>query len=401
MMKRFSLFILLLVGASSASASTFVGNGGNSKDVELQVTLLQIEKSLKQIQQDGSQNSTLCECDPSLEGHQLCEVLKKLTLDQKKQCKDELSQASSAMLNLLQNPKGVQIIWTLETMQVSEKGGLRQAEGVAVLKEKKIFLNRDEFLNLKDYERIYLLTHELGHLISFQDRGASSPRYIQDDEKYEAFQQDDGGRQFLNALGASVAMKSFAIGAISDYTASLNRSKNSKPHWLTLTFINTTRQKDEATFSIERYSGSHFRYRYQLNENWGAGIGFRRFTGEQTFYETARTKGEIKMTEASAAYRWLPFSDPFSIWGPSHFVFSAGMFSGQASLEIDDGIVSVTDNAKFMGPVVMAEYYLPLIHGVWVQFGVSYANYSYEFKEVGYQSEKNHTDYGIGVSYAF
>lgn len=391
----FAVFLILAGVDRSALASTFVGNGGNSKDVELQVTLLQIEKSLKQIQQDGPQNSSLCECDSNLEGHKLCEVLKALNTEQKKQCKEELFQASNQILNLLRDPKGVQIIWTLETMQVSEKAGLRQAEGVAVLKDKKVFLNREEFLNLKDYERIYLVTHELGHLVPFNQK------YIQDDEKYKSFQQDDGGRQFLNSLGASVAMKSFATGAISDYVASLNRSKNSKSHWLGVTFTNESRKKDEATFAIENFKGFHARYRFQMNENWGIGLGMQRLSGEQTFYDTARTTGDLKMMDTFVAYRWLPFSDPFSIWGPSHFVFAVGMQAGEASVMIDEGIVSATDSAKFISPLITAEYYVPLIHGVWVQFAVSYSNYSYELKEIGYQSEKNHTNYGIGVSYAF
>jgi len=391
----FATLLIFTMAWQPVIASTFVGNGGNSKDVELQVTLLQIQKSLKQIQKDGAQNAALCECDPNLEGHKLCEVLKALNADQKKQCKEELFQASNQMLNLLQDPKGVQIIWTLETMQVSEKAGLRQAEGVAVLKEKKIFLNREEFLNLKDYERIYLVTHELGHLVPFNQK------YIQDDEKFKSFQQDDGGRQFLNALGASVAMKSFETGAISDYVASLNRSKNTKSHWLGITFTNESRKKDEATFSIENFKGFHARYRFQMNENFGIGLGMQRLSGEQTFFDTAHTKGDLKMMDAFVAYRWLPFSDPFSIWGPSHFVFGLGLQTGEAKIDIDDGIVTASDSAKFMAPLLTAEYYLPLIHGVWVQIAANYSNYSYELKEIGYQSEKNHTNYGIGVSYAF
>lgn len=394
-MIKFIISIFLVLPLSWAKASTFVGNGGNSKDVELQVTLLQIQKSLKQIQEEGPQNSTLCECDLNLEGHQLCEVLKSLNTEQKNQCKEELFQASGLMLKLLQDPKGVQIIWTLEAMQVSEKAGLRQAEGVAVVKDKKIFLNREQFLDLKDYERIYLLSHELGHLVPFDQK------YIPDDEKFKDFQQNDGGRQFLNAIGASVAMKSFTTGAISDYTASLNRSKNSKQHWLTLSFLNTTQDKNETTFSIEKYTGTTLRYRYQFNENWGVRVGYRRLSGDQTFYGAARAKGEIKTMEASLAYRLLPFSDPFSIWGPSHFVFSLGMQSTEASIDIDDGFVSIRDSAKYMSPSLTAEYFVPLIHGAWVQLGASYSNGNYEFKEIGYQSEKNHIDYEIGVSYAF
>ncbi len=392
---KVTVFLIFMLAWPSVQGSTFVGNGGNSKDVELQVTLLQVQKALKQVQLDGAKDTALCECDSNLEGHKLCEVLKALNADQKKQCKEDLVQASHQILNLLQDPKGVQIIWTLEAMQVSEKAGLRQAEGVAVLKDKKIFLNREEFLNLKDYERIFLVTHELAHLVSFNQK------YIQDDEKYKSFQQDDGGRQFLNSLGASVAMKSFATGAISDYVTSLSRSKNSRSHWFSFLFTSESSQKDQAAFSIESYKGFHARYRFQINETLGIGLGLKRLSGEQTFFDTAHTKGDLKMMDAFVAYRWLPFSDPFSIWGPSHFVFTLGVQSGEASIAIDDGIVTANDRAKFMAPQLTAEYDLPLIHGVWVQFAVNYSNYSYELKDIGYQSEKDHTNYGIGVAYAF
>lgn len=390
-------FILwgLLLSFHFSWASTFVGNGGNSKDVELQITLMHIQKSLNWIQALGEGSTQTCQCESGFEGHALCQSLKSLSDEQRGQCRKDLYAVSERLLELIKNPQSVQIIWTMESMQVAEKGGNRQAEGVAVPKEKKIFLNREDFLSLKSYERVYLLTHELAHLIPFDGS------YVQDDQSFKTFKQVDGGRQFLNALGASVSMKALAVGALSEYSGTLRRSKSEKNHWFHLQFVQGSQAKNEGAFAVEKYSGTQFQYRYQLSEPWGVGLGLENMKGEQTFFGSARTEFATTAVDAGVYYRWMPFTDPFRIWGPSHFTFGLAWQTGKAKIDINDGVTSVKDEVTFSSPKFSLDYNFPLIYGAWLQLGLQYTSLKYEFKEIGYTSEKNQMLYGLGVGYAF
>jgi hypothetical protein len=393
--KKIFLFLWIVLIATQASASTFVGNGGNSTDVELQVTLLQIKKTLSQIQSQPSQAENLCRCAESLEGHQICENLKSLNADQNKECRSKLTSSAADMLNLLNHAKGVQFIWTLEAMEVSEKMGRREAEGVAVASENKIFLNREQFLKLKDYERIYLITHELGHLVTFDKK------FLKDDDHIGAFKQADGGRQFLNSLGSAVAMQSLSSGSIEDYSASLRRSKTIKANWLSLSFGSESERHDNSDFAIKKYSGYQMQYRYQLNSSYGVSGGFRQLKGADTFFNEAHAESYLKFYNIKAHYRVMPFENPLTMWGQSHFVFSAGYEFGQAEMQINDGFVSVSQQTSLSSPVLSAHYYLPANNGFWIQAGLTATAYNYEFSEIGFKSQSNQLCYEAGVSYGF
>ncbi len=392
-----SLLVLTMAAflGVTSFASTFVGNGGNSTDVELQVTLNQIKKSLSDIQNKMDIDHKLCTCDESLQGHRVCENLKVLSLEQKGFCQKKLSDSAAAILKLLDDPTGVQIIWTLESMQVIEKGGGREAEGVAVPSEQKIFLNREQFVGLKDYERIYLLTHELGHLISFDKK------YIKDDEKIGPFKQSDGGRQFLNTLGSAVAMKSLEVGLVEEYEPSLRRSNTYKPHWLTLSLGSDSKHSDESAFAIKKYTGMQVEYRQQLDANWGVSGGFRQMKGSETFFGIANTESILNLWNAKANYRLMPFSNPLSLWGQSHFIFSAGLEFGKAEMVINDSFTSENDQAKLMSPIFSAHYFLPANEGFWFQLGLIATAYNYEFEKIGFKSQSNQLHYEAGVSYGF
>ena len=386
-------FLIAMISQAGV-ASTFVGNGGNASDVELQVTLLQIKKSLTSLENKYT-DGRLCTCNESLEGHKVCDNLKALTPVQKNFCQIKLSESAPALLNLLNDAKGVQIIWTLESMQVGEKGGDREAEGVAVPSEQKIFLNRDQFSSLKDYERIYLVTHELGHLVKMDQR------YLRDDEKIGPFKQNDGGRQFLNALGSAVAMKSLEVGSVEEYTPSLKRSNTYKPRWLTLSFGSESQRNDNSSFAIKKYSGFQIQYRYQLTPNWGVTGGFRQLKGSETFFEIANTESNLKLWNVKASYRLMPFSNPLSMWGQSHFIFAAGVEVGKAEMSINDSFTSEDDEAKLMSPVLSAHYYLPATNGFWIQAGALATAYNYEFSKIGFKSQSNQIYYEVGVGYGF
>ena len=355
-----------------------------------------IKKSLSEIQnQPASENKNLCSCTAALEGHRICENLKALDSAQKNYCQIKLASSSSTLLELLNSSRGVQIIWTVDSLQVAEKAGEREAEGVAFPLEQKIFLNREQFLALKDYERIYLLTHELGHLVRHDKN------FLKDDDPVGPFKQNDGGRQFLNSLGSAVAMKSLELGSVEEYASSLNRSKTYKPHWLTLSFGSESERGDNSSFAIKKYSGYQAQYRYQFTPNWGLSGGYRQERGSDTFFSFANAESYLKLWNVKANYRWMPFSNPLSMWGQSHFIFAAGAEFGKAEILVSDNFTAENDQAKLSSPVLSAHYFLPANNGFWLQGGLIATAYNYEFDKIGYKSQSNQLFYEVGVSYGF
>lgn len=397
-----SILLVLLVGAF-ASASTFVGNGGNAGDLELQVTFSQIRKSLNEIAQKNFNSAELCRCNESMEGHKICKALKVLNSAQKDFCAATLVTQANPILDLIgraqlvgQDPVSqVQILWTTEAMQVNEKAGMRDAQAVAVPQEKKILLDKKQFLDLNDYERIYLLTHELGHLVPIEKQ------YLRDDQKVGPFAQNDGGRQLLNSLGAAVAMKSLTNGGIDDYKGSLRRSKNYKQNWLSLSITADTAHNDESTFAIKNYTGFQTSYRYQLSDQWGISASYRAKYGDATILQSVKVNSNLSLMNAQIHYRLFPFSDPLSFWGQSHFVLGAGYESGHVNYTLDDGFTSAEDTANFSSPIISAEYFIPLYVGLWLKAGADFTSHQYEFSQIGFKSGKNQLNFNFGVSYAF
>ncbi|MFZ3231390.1 MAG: hypothetical protein WA160_14365 [Pseudobdellovibrio sp.] len=378
-----------------ANGSTFVGNGGNAGDLELQVTLTQVKRSLTDVVQNNFIKNQLCTCDESMEGHKICETLKVLNIEQKNYCEKKLIARASDMLDLMNDKQGLLILWTSEAMQVAEKSGYREAEGISVPEEKKILLNQGQFLELRDYERIFLVTHELGHLIKV------SNKYLRDDEAIGPFNQADGGRHLLNALGASVAMKSLTNGGVNDYRGSLKRSKSYKQHWFNLSVGGDSAHNDESTFAIKKYSGYDTSYRFQLNQDIGFSLGLKYLHGDEKILQTVKAVSELNLWDIQAHYRIFPFSNPLSFWGQSHLIFGLGLESGKATIKLDDGYTVASDEAKLSSPIISVQYYLPLYVGLWISTCVSYTAHNYEYTQIGFKSEKKQIYLSLGVNYAF
>ncbi len=391
----FTLAIVILFAATHSPGSTFVGNGGNAGDVELQVTLNQVKRTLQEVTQKKYVWNQLCACDESMEGHKICDGLKALSQSQKLYCEQVLVSSAQEMLDFINGRAGVQIIWTSQDMNVAESFGNREAIGVTQPQEKKIFFSRGSFIELRDYERIYLLTHELGHLVKIENR------FLRDDEKVGPFKQNDGGRQLLNSLGAAVAMQSLANGGVSEYRKSLIRSKNYKRNWLQVSAGAENQHQDESTFAIKNYSGIQSSYRFQINQTLGLSIGGRYVKGTDQFLGIVSAENELKLYNAMLNLRLFPFSNPLSFWGQSHAILAAGYEIGIAEMKLDDGFVGIKDSAQLAAPILSVQYYLPLFVGIWFHGGLNLSTHQYEYKQIGFKSQSNQVYLNLGVSYAF
>jgi hypothetical protein len=392
-------FILFLV-SSWASASTFIGNGGNAGDVELQITTSQISRTLSEIAGYGpEQDDKICLCEDVMNRHKMCDSLSNLNLIQVQFCGSTLRKNANAILNILNSKHGVEIIWATDRMEVIESSGARDADAVAQPEQQKIYLNRDQFLSLKDYERIYLLTHELGHLTKFENR------YVKDESQIGPFTQADGGRQFLNSMAAAVAMKSIVNGQVGHYAESLSRSKNYKTNWITARMGQYLPGDDHSTkltpYKIEKFVGLSASYRYQMDEKNGFSLGYKTAHGDAKLLSMTKAEIYFKLLQLQYHYRIFPFSDPMSMAGQSHFLFGGGYETGSAEMKISDDLSSLNEDKKLGSPLVTVEYLLPFSSGIWFQGGAAWTMHNYDFSEIGYISQKNQIYFNLGVSYGF
>ena len=100
-MKKIIYGLALILGAS-AGASTFVGNGGNAGDVELQVTINQLQKAFVETAKPSADAATkLCVCHEDFQGKPLCEMLKKLDEEQVRFCDAYIKEKSPELAELL------------------------------------------------------------------------------------------------------------------------------------------------------------------------------------------------------------------------------------------------------------------------------------------------------------
>ncbi len=390
-----TLLTLMTLIVPTTQANTFIGNGGNAGDVELQVTLLQIKRSLTEIVEKKYKVNQLCTCDESMEGHKICDALKALTIEQLAYCEKTLVNHATEFLNFINGRAGVQILWTKEAIEVNELLGSREALAVTQPNEKTILLNREDFLNLRDYERIFLLTHELGHLVKIENH------FLRDDEVIGPFKQTDGSRQLLNSIGAAVAMKSLTNDGIDDYKGSLRRSKNYKDNWFNLSLGADNAHSDKSAFNIRTYSGFDFSYRYQLTQAFGLSVGGRSMKGTETFFTQLRAENELTLWNAQMNYRLFPFKNPLTFWGQSHIVLGIGYEIGQGHMKLTDDFTSTSDQADISGGLFSVQYFIPLYVGIWLHGGVQLAAEQYEYKKLFFKSEANQIYFNLGASYAF
>ena len=393
------LVISIFLSLSQAMASTFVGNGGNAGDVELQVTLSQITNTLNTIvNAPEDENEKLCQCERILEQHKVCESLKNSNQRQTYFCADQTASKAKDILKLLESENGLQVVWTSRAMEVTENTGEREADAIANPKAKKITLNREQFLKLKDYERVFLLSHELGHLVQIDKK------YLTDDEPVGPFKQVDGGRQFLNSMAAAITMKSLTTGQVADYAQVLRTSKSYQSNWISFALGSESKREDQSRVAIEKYSGWDASYRYQVNQAWGVTGGARLLKGENDFFSMTQATTELKLYNLQLNYRFFPVDNPLSPRGQSHFVVGLGLEAGEAKYKLQDDFTEEDDKADLLSPLVNAQYFLALNAGLWLNAGVTYTNHKYTFNNIGidgYTSDPNQFYMNIGASYGF
>jgi hypothetical protein len=389
------LVISILIGlfAGSAWASTFVGNGGNAGDIELAASKREIQDTLRiLLAQSPGESNFLCTCNAMLEGHGVCDLLKQLTPPQQQQCAKFLKDNGSRLATALETSR---ISWSQDNILVHEGPAWRDVDAVTNYDEKKITLSHSRFMAMKDYERVFLLGHELGHLLTMDGKP------ISDDQEVEHFKGADGGRKFLNAVGAGLAMLASDNDVLLSYQGAVKRSRGHSSAWIEVAGGSQRMSTDES-FVVNKKAGSSLRLRYQIWENLGIWAQYMRQEGNVDILSQTHGKEIDSAFAAGASYRIFPFKDPLSFWGQSHAVLSIGLEQMTAKYELSDSFLSADAEGKSTALAADLGYHFPLQSGFWIFARYGLRNHKYQI-ELPYKTieMKPTMSTEIGVSYGF
>lgn len=399
-MRIFILTLAATVISQYTQASTFVGNGGNAGDIELQMTLEQATKTFNFILRDrDNEEQNLCTCTTSFEGRPLCDTLNRLNKEQVKFCSRYLLLKAADLARVTSEKGKVSYTWTHQQIEVKEQGRLRGADAVTNPKEMSMTLNQTRFLQMDSNERLFLVGHELFHLTSHQGQTLS------DEGEIGPFQGPNGGRQFINAMAATLVMQANQYGVFSSYSTAEKRSKAYKQNWLSVGYSKLETANDKSTaYDIPQTTGGHGEYRYQLNSEWGVFGSFSRLSGSKGLLTTGKIEEERNTFGVGLAYRWFPWENPMTFRGQSHFVLGSSLDLMKSRYELNDPAVGTKAETSSMGYTLSCKYFIPFSSGWWAYGGVNYSGLNHRFNldnQVELEYKNNGTGFALGVSYGF
>lgn len=385
-------------------ASTFVGNGGNAGDVELQVALNEIKETFRQIEREKDDPELkMCNCREPFTGRALCEPLSNLTSVKRDFCSNLLKRKSNEVIELLNSAHKIEIRWTRDDMEAQESGRPRASDAVTDFKTKSIVINQPRFLQMQAYERTFLLTHELFHLTEWNDQP------ITDEQEIGPYKQKGGGRELLNALAAGLAIEASNREINKKYSSALKRSQGSKTHWFHLQYgITETSSRDNSAFNVERYNSFATGYRYQFYGPWGVSGQIRSSEGKRSILNSIEGSEQQTALGAALNFQWFPGRDPLGFWGQAHFVFGLGVESLSGKYTLKDSSSSTDGSISSTAFAGSCSYYIPFRSGFWAFVNLGYLSHKYNYalnfsgvpgSYVNY--DKNLISGSLGVSYAF
>lgn len=378
-------------------ANTFVGNGGGAGDVELSVTKKQIAEAFRAIdKRKDDVEADFCSCSGNYQNRSVCEPLRSLNDKEREFCGEALSQQAQEILRMVNNPNAISFRWTNESIRVADRGETRAVDAVTHREKREITISLKRFLELKPFERVFLLTHEMLHLTSLNGKP------MMDEGTVGPFQGEEGGRRLLNAMGASAAvMQSKYPREINSYQSRLNRSQSWKRFWLGVNSGTANMsEKPKGTFASDEFTRTQLTAHYALGD-FVLGVGYRLQSNDKKVLDGAVTVEEnVDIFSVGLGYRIFPFRDPETFWGQSHFVLQVMADYVKADLKLSQGF-DLNYSTKTWGGSAALNYYLPLFWSFWGYAGVSYELHPYKYDNVNVNYEKNVLSQYLGVSFAF
>lgn len=393
------ILIFLLFGYFKLPASTFIGNGGQTGDVELAVSLKQVRAATErietlQIEQPGKR---YCVCPENYTDHNLCEVIQKLTEEQKLYCDNFVTIQLQKLTQALQT---TQFEWVPSTMVNQNKIGERVVDAVAQKDKKLIYIDQEKFVALTQSKRMFLLTHELFHMDTFQGKN------LDDEDPIGPFKYQYGIRDLLNAAAAGVTLTSIDETVFQDYSKYLIQSRSTRRHWISLMTPSTALQDERRTnFDTKMNQGARFSYQYQFQNffNFGLIVHLQNQTGERSLFTSTRIKQRQSTTAVGITYRYFLFNklDPFDHFWNTFIQFEILSERLNANFDMNDNETSEQSSASSAQVAGRISLYFPMKHDFWINTGVSFSDHKVYFPEFDYNLASNGPTFFLGVAYGF
>jgi hypothetical protein len=389
------LFIVICLAALSPprlAASTFVGNGGNAGDVEMAVTLQQLREIFQLM---ASEQAPTCKCPESLEGRSICEPLRYLSEHESRFC-SELSHAKAKDIVQTLGDANLRVKWTHDPIEIIEDGKRRAADAVARPETGEITVNLSRFLEMKPYERIFLLSHELVHFTQYNDRP------IVDSGPIGEFSGDEGGRRFVNAMASSATVIATSHAPIlKKYRARLQRAQGWRRGWVDAALGATLHTAaEESAYSMKSIFGGQVNARYYITHHFGPIVSYRGNQQAKNIRARIQAKESVSAIGAGLTYRYFPFDNPLSYLGQSHLAVSLMAENITAQYDVSDEYTALSERVSVWGANVGVDYYLPIYFNIWTTAGLNYLVNSYHYSEFDFKYG-NQLYAHVGVSYAF
>jgi hypothetical protein len=356
-----------------AAASTFVGNGGSAGEVETRVSVAHLTDVLSVIEKLHDQSSEeldICRCADEFQNHAMCAPIRELNKTQRRFCSGTLEK-KSADLHALVSGSEIRLVWTNDQMEVSEGGQRRVVDAVADRAARTITLNQNRFLQMKPYERLFLLAHEYFHFLQIDDQA------LVDTGSVGPFDQTDGSKRLIDAMAASVVMKALDYRILDRYQEPLRRAQGWKTNWLELTFGSQQAfQRSKDLYANHRLQEVGLNYLHYFG-NFGLAFSFEGQSADAQLLQTIHTKENLRIFGLGVTYRHFPFSDPLTYFGQTHFVWLVELLNISGTYQATDADPDLIAHAasNVFGGRAQVSYHFPVVLGLW---GVLGAGYDYQ-----------------------
>lgn len=391
------ILLLALFSVSSASASTFIGNGGQTGDVELAISLKQVRAATERIEtlMQEDPNKHYCVCPENYADHNLCEIIQKLTDEQKLYC-DRFVLVQ--LKKLTRASQATQFEWVQSTMVNQNKVGERVVDAVAQKNKKLIYIDQEKFVDLTQSKRMFLLTHELFHMDTFEGKN------LDDEDSIGPFKYQYGVRDLLNAAAAGITLTSIDETVFQDYSKYLSQSRSTRHHWFSLMTPSTSLKDDSRTrFETQMSQGIRFSYQYQFPSlfNFGLILHLQNQSGEKSIFTSTRIKEKQGLTAVGITYRYFLFNkmDPFSHFWNTFMQFEILSERLNANFDMNDGHTSEQSSVSSSSMAGRVSVYFPMKHDFWINTGVAFNDHKVYFPEFDYNLISNSPTFFIGVVY--
>lgn len=383
--------LLQVCRQANLSANSFVGNGGSAGDIELTVTKNQILESLKAI--INYEINLECECLAVFQNKNECLSLKNLNKEQAKFCSKKLYQVAPELVSILEDQK-ITFNWTEKNIFVTDNQNSVAADAVADSKDKTVTINKSTFLKLPQTKRIFLLAHEILHLIKIDGD------YLNDSGTIGPYDSDQGQRQLLNAMASDLVMKTYQFNLFNKYNSTLARGQNHNLNWLDLDLNHSIglASKDNS-YDLSKHSGLGLTYK-RFFGSYGLNLSVKFNQAEENLLSDITVKEKLNIYSIGLAYRIFMGDDPLTSFGQSFLNFDLNVDLISSDYELSDSFVGSKSGSSGYGISSNVKYYYPF-SSFWVTFGLGLSYSDYEVEELSLDKKRVNVLGNIGVSYGF